>query len=273
MPNFPRISVFPLIIAIPFRITCSLHLMFLLAIVAFALKPKMIKEGAPTIGDGQVEVQIGDNVQILSIADAQKLINEYDGDVELISIDGNSKEISMSLNLKEKVHALMLSGLSGTLTINSKKIGLAVANNKNLKLKITTSAQNTKLSLDGPEVTYPLLVAMDSEIGVDTVDVEFTDLKNVKTYDLISYPEGAKLPTINPTGKGYSFDLKTKDAPAELSDGGESPVKIFLNYYEIKSSLSAGAIAGIVIASVVVVAGIVVGIVFAIKHKKGKVGA
>lgn len=250
--------------------------MFLLAIVAFALKPKMIKEGATPIGDGQVEVWIGENIQVLSIAEAQKLINEYDGDVELIQIIGNSKEISMSLNLKEKVHALVLSGLSGTLTVNSKKIGLAVSSNKNLKLKITTSAQNTKLSLDGPEVTCPLLVAMDSEIGVDTVDVEFTDLKDVKTYDLISYPEGAKLPTINPTGKGYSFDLKTKDAPAELVSSiydGESTIKVFLNYYEIKSSLSAGAIAGIAIACVVVVAGIVVGIVFAIKHKKGKVGA
>lgn len=81
--------------------------------------------------------------------------------------------------------------------------------------------------------------------------------------------DGFKVPTISVSGEKKKYKQKTKEIDMPQSKMLSEESKINLIYYEVKSQLSPGAIAGIAIACVVVVAAIAVGVFFLVKKQKG----
>lgn len=238
-------------------------------ILAYSFKPEWAKTfNEKQLAAGNVIV-VADNVSnIFSINEAEKFINEFNGDALILA--GYGTEVSMAISPKPTLTAILVSTLSGTLSIKRERCYVIPESNNKLNLKITTSGQKNMMDLDdNKKVSMPAVILMEKSSGIESIDIKFTDLKDVKEFDMITYPDGVTLPKINPKCDGYKFSMKSRDITSDYGDG--TGKKLMMGYYEIKPALSGGAIAGIVIACVAVVAGSVVGAVFTIRYRKSKI--
>lgn len=245
--------------------------MFLtLVFLAFAVKPSWVKASdKKLLAEPQLGISGDDgNTKQLSVSEAEKFINDYNG--LTLAITGDQTTISMSISPKTTLLTVSISKVAGRININRESFYIIPEKNDNLVLSIKTSGKKVMMELNNSiKVSMPLLVLTDDWPGLSAVDIEFQgSLRKIKEFDFMSYPDGVKLPPVNPISSSYNFEVKTKDITDEYGDG--SGKKLSMDYYEISPVVSDGAIAGIVIACVAVVGGIIGGVIYAIKCKKSK---
>lgn len=256
-----------------------------LIFLAFSIKHRANRDSYINLNvDPQVKVGFGMKETVYSIIEAEKAVNESDK-TEIV-IKDSTAPITMSIKPKNSVIELNVQKLSGTMYIYREHCVIMPSQNIDLRLKINASGkkQYDYLYMVDKNLSVPLFL-MNEQAGLESVDIEFTDLDGINEFDLMVYSEYVSKFKINPLNKDYTFDLKTKEVTKDYNIAAPGS-KVFMDYYEIKKIeqqnqpatpyvptyyLPIGGIVGIVIACLVVFIALSVGAAFLFRRKKLKV--
>lgn len=179
---------------------------------------------------------------------------------------GDLVERKIEITPKESMKILSVVSCKGTISVKRNDVVMYLDGNQNLNLKLQGTG---KFQRENTPEERSLCILVDNH-GVDKVDFTFSDVGDVKEIYVALYDDtaGFVLPKFSASGDKKKYKLKTMDFVITESSklkGDTTNPKVA--YFEVSNGLSGGAIAGIVIACIVVVAGIAIGVFFVLKNK------
>lgn len=211
------------------------------------------------------EVCIGDSKGCLPVDEAVKIADQTVA--EFFHLTGDLTDRSIVITPKQTMKYMSINSFKGTVQVKKNDLLYVIEGNKDLTLKIQGTGTFQKERETIEDKTYVQLFVPNH--GLKQADFTFYEVGDVKEiYVAVYLPNGIELPKITGTGDGKKYTLKTKDYVITNSRKLKEETETYkVAYFEVSNMLSGGAIAGIVIACIVVVAGIAVGVFFVLKNK------
>lgn len=268
--------------------------MFLIFVIASKQVAFPIVNNSKNTRDGPL-LNFGDMERISSIQQVsldevlQRLCSDGSKTIAFVtSIDGQVTNIgSHHICITDFILSLALMSITGDIWTERTQCMIPLDKTTNLSIKVKTpvQAEKTEYSYKDANDNRVSLNAVMPPIGLSsdidglTVEFDFENFALGQEALAYIYKKGIKIPPTKITNtSGYEFRFKSREITNRADYGihPDDPSAYMLGYFDIiekqesgkdKSRLKSGEIAGVVIATVVVVGAIIGGVTYAIMRK------